>query len=156
MHVRDLLAQLLPLGLFDLDHSHSATSYRICCHPVERHCQLAVIDYRDVSRDVHVSLDNPRLFDIGVRWPELDSIAAKDVLFADVSHPGRVLPYVDHRVVRKKRVIIDRWASCKRKGEPRRDADAHEVLSVEVAEEVLVGACLHEQVGGHGGADDTD
>jgi len=99
MHLGHLFAQLLTLGLFDLDHSHSATCSRTSSHLVERHCQLAVIDDRNISRDVHISLDDPRLFDICIRRPELDSIAAKDVLFSDVSHPGWILPYIDHRVV---------------------------------------------------------
>jgi hypothetical protein len=93
MHLRHLFAQLLALGLFDLDHSHSPTGPRASSHFVERHCQLAVIDNRDIS------LDDPCLFDIRIGRPELDSIAAKDVLFADVSHPGWILPYIDHRVV---------------------------------------------------------
>ena len=40
MHCRDLLAQLLALGLFDFDQPHSAAGYRVGRHLAERHRQL--------------------------------------------------------------------------------------------------------------------
>ena len=135
---------LLPLGFADPLEPHAPFGRQ----PVERHGHAAI--------DRDIPLDQSGLLQIRDGRPHRDVVAAQDVIAPNLRHPARVLPDVDHRVVRKQRVVEDRPAGAEAERKPGRDPDADEVLCIEIAEEILVGARRDEQVGRHGRADDAD
>ncbi len=61
----------------------------------------------DVPRDVHVSLDDPGLLDVGARWAHGNIVSPDDVLLAHLGGPARVSSYVYRRVEGEQRVIVD-------------------------------------------------